>query len=168
MAECLSALDAVHYACGISRDPLLYLLEGGRAEIYGIIVGVYLGLVVYEGVGVLIGELEDVFLLGARDDVVEVLRIVGTELVHACSCIVGYLLEVEHLVDLQCIGVRRHGDVVRSEVVLLVVLHCIKRSEERGDVAAGLAGQVRVDLPEVLGASGPADGLVDVAGSAVV
>ena len=61
VAECnvtegLSALDAVNDTGGLGRYSLLDFLKGGRAEVYRILVCVDLVLVIYEGVGVLVGN----------------------------------------------------------------------------------------------------------------
>ena len=70
--------------------------------------------------------------------------------------------------DFKGIHMDRHVHVLGRQSMLLVVAEGIHGADEGGDVTAGLTGQVLVDGPEIIVAAGAADGLVDIAGSAVV
>ena len=71
-------------------------------------------------------------------------------------------------VDFEGVHVGGHVHDLRDKTVLLVVAEGVHGTDEGRYVAAGFAGEVVVDGPEVGAPAGPPDGFVDIAGAAVV
>ena len=104
----------------------------------------------------------------AGDDVGAELRVEGAYFLDGDVEHLGNLCEVDAPVDADGVGDERLAGQRRADVVLLVVGHRIVGGDEGGHIAAGLAGQVLIDVPEVALVAIAVQGLVDVAGAAVI
>ena len=98
----------------------------------------------------------------------DVLRIQVTESLHRDSDYGTYLLEMEILVDLESVNLGRQADVVWLYAIFFVIVEGVHGSNEGGHIASRLARKIVVDVPEILVSAGPAYGLCDVSGPAVV
>ena len=60
-----------------------------------------------------------------KNDIMKVLWIVCSQLLQTDSGVMSDLLEMQHFVDLDSVRMWRHGDYLRSDIMLLVILHGI-------------------------------------------
>ena len=92
-----------------------------------------------EGVSVLVRESKDVFALVSRDDLVLVLRVEILQLVDRSACEFADLLEMKHLVDVECVHMCRHLYRLRLDAMLLIVMYGVKCSYEGWTVTTCLS-----------------------------
>ena len=138
-----------------------------RIEIDAVFVSVDFFFFLGEQTGIVVGQAEDVFPLGAGDDIVHVLRIDLADIFYRDAYVVGNLFEMQVFVDLERIYMDGHLYFLRNDSIIFVIVDQIQCGNKGRDIPAGLARQVGVNGPEVFG-SGPADGLVYIARTAVV
>ena len=122
----------------------------------------------YEIAGVVVWNPEDVGLAVAWNHILDVLWVKVSEFIDGDSDKLADLLEMQVLVNLECVQLGRHPHVCRSKSVLLAVMDGVHRPDERRDIPSGLTWKVVIDRPKIPFAPVPANGLVDVARSAVV
>ena len=120
-----------------------------------------------ERAGVVERNPQDVWLAVARNHVFDVLWIEVLKFLNGNPDKVADLLEVEILADLKGVDLDRHLDAVGGEPIFLTVLYRIHRPDKGRDITSCLTGEIVVDRPEIP-APATADGLVDIAGAAVV
>ena len=150
---------------GTALDYFATVLDAGGEHGFGLVAvdGI---LHLHELGGVVEGEAQDVTF--SRDYVLVVLGVKVADIVDGDAEDFAYLGEVEVAVDAEGIDIDWHGLGVWTEAVLVGVVHGVHGAYHGGDVAAGFAGEVFVDGPEVAFTIGTFDGFVDVAGAAVV
>ena len=66
------------------------------------------------------------------------------------------------------VGTEWDGDPLGMKPVFGVEIHNVGGGNEGGHISTGFAGEIGVNLPEVVLAAGTGDGFVDIAGAAVV
>ena len=123
---------------------------------------------VYECVRIIVRKAQDIFGFVPRDDIVDVLRIEVFEFLQSSPGKRTYLFEVQHLMHVYSVHVRRQGDRLRLEVVLLIVFQGVQCGYEGRHIAPCFARKIIVYLPEILRIAAAADGLVDISHPAVV
>ena len=121
-----------------------------------------------EGIRICIRKSEDILLAVAGDDVVTILRVEVLQLFKRRSCKLCYLLEVQLLVDLECVDMYRHLNRFRLDAVFLVVCHGVKSSYESRHITSCFAWKVWPYVPERTFSAASADRLVHIACAAVV
>ena len=80
----------------------------------------------------------------------------------------AYLLQMELLVDLECVDMNRHANCLRLDAVLLIICHGVERSYECRTVSSGFSWKVWVDIPECSLSAASSDCLVHISCSAVI
>ena len=153
--------------------------RASRCRLHHSAAGIALGVVVEDavlvgqiGIHLQRGEHQRVGAYVAGNQACAILRIERLQLLHGDAQHVAYLLEMHPSAHMDRVREYRLAGQGGRYVVEVVVVEGVVGGDECGHIAAGLRGQVGVDLPEVflhrLAASGAANGLVDVARAAVV
>ena len=130
-------------------------------------MGIYRILVFYEPGAVLVWKQQDGWPFLSRNYAVEILRIEFLESRDRHSDDCAYLVEMQHPVHLESVHVGRKRRRSGLDAVLAVVAEGIHCTHESGHIPPGLPWEILIYVPE-LPAAAPSDGLVHVAGSAVI
>ena len=147
---------------------ILYLLDSDRIEEFVSLVCVQRVFDIDVIVDIIVRNAQDVLLFISRDDLVPVLRVEVLQFLERNTCQFAYLLEMQHLVYLEGVYCRRHGDFLGFDSVFLVVFHCVQGAYECRDITSRFSRQIRVNVPECTLAAASSDCPVDIPCSAVV
>ena len=131
-------------------------------------MGIHRILALDELARILERQTQNILLLVARDNVMNILRIQITQLLQRNTRQIANLLKMKHSVNLERIQMSRHLHLFRHDSMLLVIRERIHRTHESRHITPRLPRKIIIHLPEIRTASTPADSLVHIACAAVI